>query len=178
MTNPAADPSAALEAAYQAVAQRMQGLPVVNPALRVQALEFAPWQGHWLGIVVTPWFMNLTLTPRDTERWVPLAVGAKRRLRFPAGDFEFIGAHDPAFGEFQVCSLFSPMDQFADQAGAVLVAGLSLKALFDPAHAEVPQPAPEAAQAAQDPAVDDRARREFLRGRIGSDRGADGRARD
>lgn len=170
------EPSAALEAAYRVVAERMAGLPVVNPALSVEALHFQRWEGLWLGVVVTPWFMNLTLTPDDPARWVALPVGGKRRLRFPAGDFEFIGAHDPGIGDFQVCSLFSPMDRFADQPGARLVAQLALRALFDPANAEPPadtvQPEPpaprgEASDArlpAGEPAVDEGKRR-FLGGR-------------
>lgn len=171
MTTPAPDPSAALEAAYRAVAARMAGLPVVNPVLEVQAIGFAPWDGHWLGVVVTPWFMNLTLTPREAGRWLPLAVGAKRRLRFPAGDFDFIGAHDPGFGEFQVCSLFSPMDRFADQAAAVQVAQLALQALFDPAHAEAPpRPAGEPTAGQRDGAPEP-SRRDLLRGRVGTGRG-------
>ena len=45
-------------------ATRMQGVPVQNPALRVQAVGFAPQAdpdgGEWLlGVLVTPWFMNL-----------------------------------------------------------------------------------------------------------------------
>ena len=176
---PRPDPSAALTAAYAAVAERMAGLPVVNPALAVEAIDFQRWEGHWLGVVVTPWFMNLTLAPAEPSSWVALPVGGKRRLRFPAGDFEFIGAHDPGFGDFQVCSLFSPMDRFEDQPGARLVAQLALKALFDPANAEpAPVPAgaaapPEAPPAASSvaevagstPTVDE-AKRNFLRGRV------------
>lgn len=171
MTSPRPDPSAALEAAYRVVAGRMAGLPVVNPALAVEAVGFRRWEAHWLGIVVTPWFMNLTLAPAEPEAWVPLALGAKRRWRFPAGDFEFIGAQDPGFGEFAVCSLFSPMERFADQGGAALVARLALEALFDPAQAEPAPAAPAAndtgARAGADPGPGqvDRAKRDFLRGR-------------
>jgi [NiFe] hydrogenase assembly HybE family chaperone len=164
------DPSAALEAAYRAVALRMAGLPVVNPALEVQAVGFQPWQGHWLGIVITPWFMNLTLAPQVPGQWVALPLGDKRRLRFPAGDFEFISANDAAFGDFQVCSLFSPMHDFADRAAAHLVAQLSLQALFDPVHAELPpQPATTsdgaAGAAIDDDGLADPGKRDFLRGR-------------
>ncbi len=49
------DPSLSLEQAFSAVAQRMQGLGFVNPALRVQAVGFEPWKGFWLGVMVTPW---------------------------------------------------------------------------------------------------------------------------
>lgn len=130
------DPSSTLNAAFAIAAERMRTLPIYNPALEVEAVGFASWEGRWLGVMVTPWFMNLTLVPADPRAWRPLAVGAKRRYRFPAGDYEFIGACDPAIGEYQICSLFSPMDDFADHATARLVATLAREALLDPAHAE------------------------------------------
>jgi [NiFe] hydrogenase assembly HybE family chaperone len=178
------DPASRLEAAFRAAAQRMQGLPIVNQALDVEAVGFARWEGHWLGVLVTPWFMNLTLFPGDPERWQTLAPGAKRRYRFPAGDYEFIGAHDATIGEFQVCSLFSPVHEFEDHATARLVAELAREALFDPANAEVPvmpvanlSPA-STAEAPAGPLAQIEAslgaplsKRDFLRGRfLGSDR--------
>jgi [NiFe] hydrogenase assembly HybE family chaperone len=133
------DPSPRLEAAFRVVAQRMEGLGFVNPALAVEAVGFAPWNGHWLGVLVTPWFMSLTLAPRDPQAWQALALGAKRSYAFPAGQYEFIGAHDPAAGEFLQCSLFSPLLEFEDHATARLVAELAREALFDVEHAEVPE---------------------------------------
>jgi [NiFe] hydrogenase assembly HybE family chaperone len=130
------DPSAQLERAFRVVATRMAGLPIVNAALAVEAVGFAPWQRHWLGVMVTPWFMNLVLAPRDPAAWQPLAQGAKRPYRFPAGIYEFIGATDASAGEYQMCSLFSPVLQFDDQDTARAVAQLAHTALFDVANAE------------------------------------------
>jgi [NiFe] hydrogenase assembly HybE family chaperone len=114
-------------------------------------------------VIVTPWFMNLTITPGDAGRWQSLPVGGKRRMRFPAGDYEFIGSKDPVFGEFQTCSLFSPMQDFADHDTACLVARLALEALLDAQHAEPPA-APEGGSVAGPPAL---SKRDFLRGRLG-----------
>jgi [NiFe] hydrogenase assembly HybE family chaperone len=161
----------------------MQGLLFVNPALEVEAVDFALWNGRWLGVMVTPWFMNLTLVPADPAAWRPLALGAKRRYRFPAGDYEFIGAQDAAIGEYQVCSLFSPMQDFADHATARLVAQLARDALFDPANAEshvVPAPglSPVSVEAPVGPLARletelaaPMSKRDFVRGRfLGGDR--------
>lgn len=131
------DPSARLTAAFHAAAARMQGLDVVNPALAVEAVGFAPWEGHWLGVMLTPWFMNLTLLPRNPRAWQPLATGAKRCYAFPAGEYEFVGANDAMLGAYQVCSLFSPVHEFADHETARLVATLAREALFDAANAAV-----------------------------------------
>jgi [NiFe] hydrogenase assembly HybE family chaperone len=55
---------------------------------------------------------------------------------FPGGVFEFIGAREPTLGEYQACSLFSPMFEFADQREARATARAALDALFDPASRE------------------------------------------
>ena len=171
------DPSQRLNAAFAEVAQRMAGLGFVNPALQVEAVAFEPWQGHWLGVMVTPWFMNLVLLPHDRTQWQTLPVRAKRKLQFPAGVFEFIGADDPVIGEHQTCSLFSPMHDFQDHAAARLVARLAREALLDAANAERPE-YPQAnlsatAQGATTVSAGEAApaapvsKRDFLRGRIG-----------
>ena len=75
------DPSARLEAAFRAVyADRMQGLAFVNAAVGVEAVGFAPWKHYWLGVMLTPWSMNLLLAPRDTSAWRPLAPRRKAPL--------------------------------------------------------------------------------------------------
>jgi [NiFe] hydrogenase assembly HybE family chaperone len=51
---------------------------------------------------------------------------------FPAGVFEFIGSRDAQLGEYQACSLFSPMFDFADQQTACDTALAALQALFEP----------------------------------------------
>ncbi len=119
-------------------------------------MAFAPWNGHWLGVLLTPWSMNLVLAPRDRAAWPDVAPGAKLRLRFPAGDYDFVGARDDVAGETLVCSLFSPVLEFEDQATARLVAELAREALFDPAHAEAADgsPAPGAREPATAPGGD------------------------
>ncbi len=170
-----ANPSDALEATYRHVAEtRMHGLPFVNPALAVEAVGFAPWQGRWLGVLVTPWCINLVLAPLEPTAWRSLRQGEKRRYRFPAGDYEFVGTIEPGVGEFQLCSLFSPVLEFEDQATARLVAELAREALFDPAHAEAADgsAAPGAREPGRPLAAIERSlhaplsRRDLLRGRF------------
>ena len=166
------DPTPRLNAAFREAAARMPG-DLVNPALEVEAVGFAPWQGHWLGIMVTPWFMNLVLAPRAQRRWQSIRVGDKRKLQFPAGIYEFIGASDASVGEYQSCSLFSPMHQFESHAAARLVAQLAREALFDPANAEQPEDAREAPPAATHAEeAQSITKRDFLRGHFAG--GGDG----
>jgi [NiFe] hydrogenase assembly HybE family chaperone len=175
------DPSASLVHSF-----RMRGLNFVNPALEVEAVAFAPWDGHWLGVLVTPWFMNLILAPRDDAAWSRVKPGKKRTYLFPAGAYDFIGARDDVAGEYPMCSLFSPLLHFDDQETARLVAGLAREALFDAANAESAQP-PVGNLSPARPAVPDESRplakleaqlnapqskRDFLRARwTGDERG-------
>lgn len=166
------DPSSRLVDAYRAAAARMEGLGLVNPALEVEAIGFAPWEGRWLGVLLTPWFMNLVLTPCDPERWVALTPGAKRLHAFPAGEFEFIGASDDVLGDYRMCSLFSPVREFADQPTARAVAQHARTALFD--HEIAERPVSPAASGVEGPIAgverrlgEPMSRRDLLRGRIG-----------
>jgi len=130
------DPSARLETAFRDIETRMRGLPFVNSRLRVEAVAFGPWKHYWLGVMVTPWSMNLMLLARDPAAWRSLTSGEKRRYVFPAGNYDFVSAHDSAIGEHFACSLFSPVLEFSDQATAIETARVARAALFDPAHSE------------------------------------------
>ena len=169
------DPSPRLNAAYRAIAKRMEGLNFVNPAIDVEAVAFAPWESHWLGVMVTPWCINLMLLPRDLAGWTSLPQGKKLRYRFPAGDYEFISSRDDAVGEYQMCSLISPVLELPDHATACQVAELARAALLDPANAPAPE-MPTAADDAELPpgplaqikehATAPMSKRDFLRGRF------------
>lgn len=173
------DPSARLTAGFTAIRDtRMAGLPFLNPALGVEAVAFAPWEGRWLGVMVTPWFINLILAPQDPRAWTSVPALCKRRYLFPAGPFEFIGVEDELLGEYQMCSLFSPVHEFADHATAIAIARAAREELFVAEHAieeqgtPFPAPAPEEA-AADAPGITEKleakleqpmSKRGFLRG--------------
>lgn len=101
---------------------RMQGMPVCNPVLKVKAIGFQQWGEYYFGVMMTPWFMNLMLIPRDPALTIQDSPGSKSRHAFPSGHFEFVHAKEEALGHFQVCSLFSPMFEFADQETAISTA--------------------------------------------------------
>jgi [NiFe] hydrogenase assembly HybE family chaperone len=118
----------ALEALFRQIADtRMAGLPVVNPALRVEAVGFEACVPEpdlppaASGVLVTPWFMNLVRLPLAREDDMG-RVGVSRRLALGRERFDFIGAHEAAIGTFDACSLFSPMFDFASQQAAIATA--------------------------------------------------------
>lgn len=143
---------AALEAAYVHIAAtRMAGLPLLQPGLRVQALGFAPQADapDWLlGVLITPWFMNLLRLPLASQA-VPLALGERGARTLGQGvqrlALDFIGAHEPAVGGFEACSLFSPLHGFADQAAVVATAEAVLAQLRAATAVPLAGPAPAAA---------------------------------
>ena len=60
---------------------------------------------------------------------MPLASASRGR---GSENFDFIGSHEPAFGSYAACSLFSPMFEFGDQAAAVATARAVLTTLRTP----------------------------------------------
>jgi len=123
--------------------ERMHDVPLCNRALDVEPVGFRLWEGLWVGVVITPWSMNLMVLPAGNEDFAPLRVGQETEWAFPSGAYPFMGNQEPGLGEYHYCSLFSPMDAFIDQAVAREVAEASLNELFTaPVPEAPPQPEP------------------------------------
>lgn len=124
-------PVAELEALFRRIhANQMAGMPVLNTALHVEALGFRLTAYGWLGILITPWFMNLILLPAANRPWATLAGGKQCNLTFPTGEYLFTADQDTELGEFLSCQLFSPMYHFPDQEIARIAAGAALDAML------------------------------------------------
>lgn len=116
--------------AYRRVArERMQGLAVCNPALEVEAVGFADWQGRCLGILVAPWFMNLVLLPGARDDWRALPTGARQGWTLPGGAYEFTVSRVEGADVHQSCALFTTVLDFPDQDTARGVAGAVIDAV-------------------------------------------------
>ena len=89
---------------------------MVNPALPVEAVGFRPWGEHWLGVADHALVHEPGADAARSREVAGDRRAARLALVFPAGVFEFIGGRDPVLGDYQACSLFSPMFEFADQA--------------------------------------------------------------
>lgn len=113
------DPSAFLEAHYQQIwTTRMHDLPFVNPALQVEAVGFVRHDGDWLGVVITPWFLNLLLLSGGGPLWGDIPAGERRYLNLPCGTLQFIADDDPEIGPYQYCPLIAPVSSIPDHATA------------------------------------------------------------
>lgn len=134
-----------LEAVFSHIHEtRMKEVPILNARLAVEAVGFRAWNGDWIGVLITPWCINLMLLPGDeisAEQWRGPGLGSSVFHVLPAGGFDFLVGEEEALGRFQMCSLFLPVLEFADQEAARVAAEAALEALMiDSEDAAPPDP--------------------------------------
>jgi [NiFe] hydrogenase assembly HybE family chaperone len=117
--------------AYRHAALKVQGMPIYNPTLAIEAVGFREHEGRQVGVMLTPWFMNLTVLPSaaDLSMWV---AGESTRIVFPSGAYDFVVSDLPEVGLIGTCPLFSTMTDFTDHEAAQLAAVSVAEALFVP----------------------------------------------
>lgn len=132
--------SALLERVFQRIYETsMADVPICNSVLKVEAIAYGMFETEWVGVLVTPWCMNIMMLPEDeTEGWDEIRTGLKFDHILPAGQFEFITGKDDELGPYRMCSLFSPMFQFGDHSSAMQTAAISLQTLMDPEQQDEP----------------------------------------
>jgi [NiFe] hydrogenase assembly HybE family chaperone len=136
--------AAALVDAYGRVADRdMSTLPGYNGRLRLEAVGFRAWEGHYVGVLVAPWFMNLVLLPGAADDWSELAGAESSEWKFPAEKILFNPCTLAGPGLHLTASLFTDLTGFPDQATARAVGLEVMERLFQGAA----EPGDEAAAA-------------------------------
>ncbi len=132
--------------------QNVRDLPIYNHKLRVEAINFQRLTPTELvGVLITPWFMDLMVIPDELEPWDIHATGKRVTRELPAKIYQFIQGGDEVLGSYLTCSLYSPMDAFDYQELAQSAALTALHTALTP-----PEPPPP-------PECD---RRDFLRGKF------------
>jgi len=112
-----------LEAVFALIARtRMADVPILNPLLQVEAVGFRGWQGRWVGVLVTPWMINLVMLPGPEAALAPLAPDETKVWDFPSGGYAFMGLNEPAIGPCHICPLISPVTEFSSHEEARAVA--------------------------------------------------------
>ncbi|MEN2494677.1 MAG: hypothetical protein TECD_00584 [Hyphomicrobiaceae bacterium hypho_1] len=109
---------------------KMAGIIIVNKKLYVQSIGFRMYKGRPLGVLITPWFMNLVQLPGVDDNWSNLTAGVKEVIEFPSGCYEFIHNRRDNTGGYKACSLFSQMFFFKMQKQAITVAYAIMQVLF------------------------------------------------
>ena len=137
------DPAPPLVAVFTDILeQRMQGLPILNRELRIEAVGFrSDCDGHWTGALITPWAVNLLRLPGHPD-WPATAPGGRHDWVFASGNYEFTVAEEARLGVYHLCSLFSPAVDFPTHEQAHLTALAAMLALgaLPPPPGEVTRP--------------------------------------
>ncbi|MFO1407903.1 MAG: [NiFe]-hydrogenase assembly chaperone HybE [Steroidobacteraceae bacterium] len=132
--SPLSHPVERLAAAYRRAALAMKGMPIYNPTVAVEPVGFREHEGRHVGVVVTPWFMNLTVIPSEHEA-AAWQAGGTVRLVFPSGLYDLLVGYVPDFGLVGTCPLFSAMTEFTDHEAAQVAALAAAEGLFEPEEA-------------------------------------------
>lgn len=120
---------------------QMRDLPFYNDKLEVEAIEFRPFGADQLvGVLITPWFMNILIVPLSHEPAAMARYGEARNIPLPGATLPFRYGGDETIGAYWGHSLHSPMLKFASQAQAISEARQQLARALT-----APQPAPVAA---------------------------------
>lgn len=161
-----------VQSAFQRVfEQRMMGMSLVNPALAVEAIGFRRVAAASVGVVITPWAMNLLRFPDNDV----LTEGSRGSRPLPVGMVDFVGAQEEDLGAFESASLFSPMFEFSEQAVARAVAFEVMRNVLGGSNdeikprSELPRPAPGPIRNAGANLQQDFDRRAVLRGQFLND---------
>jgi [NiFe] hydrogenase assembly HybE family chaperone len=148
----------ALIARFQSIDAAMRDLPIYNDKAAIEAIAFRPFgEAELLGVVLTPWFMNLIALPIDPAPMDMAAIGHTIQIALPAGERAFVVGGDEVIGLYKAHSLHSPVLNFTlpGQARAEAQRMLSLQMT----------PAAEEAAATNGPAGSGVDRRALLFGR-------------
>ena len=111
--------------------ENMKDVPVINEKLEVTVVGLQQWQDFYLGVLITPWFMNIIILPYQIDMWDDLSELSKETYIFPSGRYSFITGRDKELATYQMCSLFSPMFEFADNVAALDTATVVIKELMN-----------------------------------------------
>lgn len=114
------NPSPSIQAWFSNVhRERMAGLPFLNEHLEVEVLGMQRVAGDWLGVLITPWSIQLLLAPGGGDLWRDVAAGCRCRVELPLGELWFLAdAGEAGLQAYQYCPLTTSVESFGDMASA------------------------------------------------------------
>lgn len=140
-------------ARFRAVDAEMRDLPIYNDKVDIEAIGFRPFgDAALLGVVLTPWFMNLIVLPIEPVPMNMAEIGRTVSIELAAGKRNFVVGGDEDIGLYQAFSLHSPLLTFTLPGQARAEAQRMLGLLTTP-----PEEAAQAASTSRSAAVDRRA---------------------
>ena len=112
--------------------ERMQNLDFVNDLLAVEAIGFRDFDEIRLGVLITPWFINLVILPA-TGSDKTLQQGDQVDVKFPSGPINFTAAVDETIGYYLSAVLFSSVLEIPNQETARELAEEVMREIFNSA---------------------------------------------
>jgi [NiFe] hydrogenase assembly HybE family chaperone len=114
---------------FRLIDAAMRDLPLYNPQVAIEAVGFRRFGDDALvGVVLTPWFMNLTILPIEPAPMDMAGIGRSVVVELLAGQRTFVTGGDEAIGLYKAHSLHSPVLTFTlpGQARAEALRALAL----------------------------------------------------
>ncbi len=98
---------------FRRVDAGMRDLPIYNEKVAIEAIGFRAFDDEaLLGVVLTPWFMNLIILPIEPVPMDMAAIGKSVPVELPAGQRIFVVGGDETVGLYRAHSLHSPVLNF------------------------------------------------------------------
>src|SRR6056297_4098139 len=106
-----------LVARYREAEPRMRDLPFYNDSLSIEPVGFREWEGHRLGILITPWFINLILLPGEQDDWSGVDPGDQSDWHLPAETIRFTANRADDEGQTEAGDVFLAAPVFTNVIG-------------------------------------------------------------
>ena len=107
----------------------------MNSKHAVEAVDFCDYDDGRLGVLITPWFMNLVFL-REDDSAADHPQGSTVNINFPSGPIEFTTCQDETLGSFMTAVLFRTVLDIPEQGMARAIASQVMVDLFVSAHSE------------------------------------------
>jgi [NiFe] hydrogenase assembly HybE family chaperone len=122
---------------FRCIDAAMRALPLYNAKVAIEAIGFRPFgDDTLLGVVLTPWFMNVMTLPVEPAPIDMAEIGKTIFIELPAGKRAFVVGGDEVIGLYRGHSLHSPVLNFTLPGQARAEAQLKLAILMTPVTAE------------------------------------------
>jgi [NiFe] hydrogenase assembly HybE family chaperone len=87
---------------FEAIGEEtMRGLPLFNTALAVEAIGFEREGDDLIGVLITPWFINVVALPATPSAYEEARIGDASVLALPGGEASFSQGGDPVIGSYR-----------------------------------------------------------------------------
>jgi [NiFe] hydrogenase assembly HybE family chaperone len=123
----------ALIGLFQRIDAGMRDMPIYNEKIAIEAIGFRPFgDDELLGVVLTPWFLNMIMLPIEPVPMDMAAIGRTISVELPAGKRAFVVGGDETIGLYKAHSLHSPVLNFTLSGQAQAEARRMLALLMTP----------------------------------------------